>query len=213
MNNNVASRKQPDFRDMEPYYNLSFMCMNPRNQLKYFYINRFAAVTKEEHLKYHWLYADETYNFEIINPIYQLFISISERSVRMFDFFPDVPDEIDFSTFEDPEDLYYDLLGDGDFFEEFEKKIEIHTTIEDFLNGKEWKELRRRCRVFLKKINLPIWQKFEQPIQFSAFLYPINFEVYAPFPYWSYYKVYDKETWRILKRKYELLYKDAHFNF
>ena len=213
MKNNVASRKQPDYWDMEPYYNLSFMCMNPRNQLKYFYINRFAAVTKEEHLKYHWLYADDTYNLEIINPIYQLYISIYERSYGIFKLLSGENPKIDYSIDEDIEDLYYDLLGDEEFFEEFDKKIEIHTTIEDFLNGKEWKELRRRCRTFLNKVNLPIWQKFEKPIQFSLFLYPINFEVYAPFPYWSYYKVYDKETWRMLKRKYELLYKDAHLNF
>ncbi len=213
MKNNVASRKQPDFWDMEPYYNLSFMCMNPRNQLKYFYINRFAAVTREEYLKYYWLYADDTYNMEIINPIYQLYISIYERNFGMFKLLSGENPKIDYSADEDIEDLYYDLLGDEDFFEEFEEKIELHTTIEDFLNGKMWKELRRRCRVFLKKTNLPIWQKFEKPIQFSLFHYPINFEVYAPFPYWSRYKVYDKETWRILKRKYELLYKDAHLNF
>ena len=213
MKNNVASRKQPDFFDMEPYYTLSFMCMNPKNQLKYFYINRFAAVTREDHLKYHWLYADEKYNFEIINPIYQLIISFNETKIGMFDLLSQENSKIDYSTDEDIEDLYYDLLGDYEFLDEFEKKIEIHTTIEDFLNGKEWKELRRRCRVFLKKINLPIWQKFEKPIQFSAFLYPINFEVYTPLPYWSYYKVIDKETWESLKRKYELLYKDAHLNF
>ena len=213
MKNNVASRKQPDYWDMEPYYNLSFMCMNPRNQLKYFYINRFAAVTREEYLKYYWLYADDTYNMEIINPIYQLYISIYERNFGMFKLLSGENPKIDYSADEDIEDLYYDLLGDEDFFEEFEEKIELHTTIEDFLNGKMWKELRRRCRVFLKKTNLPIWQKFEKPIQFSLFHYPINFEVYAPFPYWSRYKVYDKETWRILKRKYELLYKDAHLNF
>ena len=213
MKNNVASRKQPDFFDMEPYYIFSFMCMNPRNQLKYFYINRFPAVTKEEHLKYHWLDADVTYNFEIINPIYQLIISFKEKKMGIFDFLPDETGEIDFSTYEDPVDLYYELLGDYDFWEEFEDNIDIHTTLEDFLNGKEWKELRRQCRVYLKKINLPIWQKFEKPIQFSLFLYPINFEVYAPFPYWSYYEVYDKETWELLKRKYELLYKDEHLNF
>ena len=213
MKNNVASRKQPDFWDMEPYYNLSFMCMNPRNQLKYFYINRFAAVTKEEHLKYHWLYADEKYNFEIINPIYQLYISIRENSYGMFDLFSGENPKINYSSDEDLEDLYDDLIEDHCFGSDFEENIEIHTTIEDFLNGKEWKELRRRCRTFLNKVDLPIWQKFEKPIQFSAFLYPINFEVYAPFPYWSYYKVYDKETWRILKRKYDLLYKDAHLNF
>ena len=213
MKNNVASRKQPDFFDMEPYYTLSFMCMNPRNQLKYFYINRFAAVTKEEHLKYHWLYADEKYNFEITNPIYQLIISFNETKIGMFDLLSQENSKIDYSTDEDIEDLYYDLLGDYEFWDEFESKIEIHTTIEDFLNGKEWKELRRRCGVFLKKINLPIWQKFEQPIQFSLFLYPINFEEYTPHPYWNRFKTYDKETWELLKRKYELLYKDAHLNF
>ena len=213
MKNNVASRKQPDFFDMEPYYILSFMCMNPRNQLKYFYINRFAAVTREEHLKYQWLYCGDTYNTEIINPIYQLYFSMIETTYGLYKLLSEENPKINFSTDEDIEDLYCELLEDHCLGTDFEKNIEIHTTIEDFLNGKEWKEFRRKCRAFLNKVNLPIWQKFEQPIQFSAFLYPINFEVYTPLPYWSYYTVYAKETWESLKRKYELLYKDAHLNF
>lgn len=76
-----------------------------------------------------------------------------------------------------------------------------------------WHELRKRCALFLNRVSLPIWQKFEKPIQFSFFLYPVNFEVYTPLPYWSDYETYDEETWELLKRKYELLYKDAHINF
>ena len=210
MKDHVASRKQPDFFDMEPYYILSFMCMNPRNQLKYFYINRFPAIKKEEHFGY--LTLDTSYNPYIINPIYQLYIMLQQNCIQIMKLL-DKCNNMDWKEYSLIEGLYDSQIRDKDFIENFESHLDVHTSINDFLKGEMWHELRKRCALFLKRVSLPIWQKFEKPIQFSFFLYPVNFEVYTPLPYWSDYETYDEETWELLKRKYELLYKDAHINF
>lgn len=218
LEHSIASRKQSDFIHLAPYYNISFACMTPRKQLRYFYIRDFKAIKKEEHLDI--LDIDTDCNYDLINPVYQLYIMLAHNSFGILDLVNNIEENKwyksyfkDIKTLNEIEDLYDLIFRSDDFFNRFEKDIDINTSISSFLHGKMWNELRGRCKKFLKKSGMPVWRSFEKPIQFDIFLYPINLEAYQALPYWSYYKTFDRETWNELKRKYDLLYKNAILNF
>lgn len=206
---NMVSRKDKDFSLWSPYYSLSFACLPPEKQLAYFYISEFEPIDTKGHEKWLREHSDYSYDHRIINPVYQLYIMITQGVRYGFDLFYQIltPEEYD-----QAEDLFYSLFERYEFCNELYDSFSYNTSEEGFLYGRMWQELRAHCLKMLRAINLEPCQNFENPIQFSYFLYPVNFLEYTPMPYWSKFETYDKETWDKMKNFYDDLYKDAKLN-
>jgi hypothetical protein len=202
----IISRWDIEYEKYELYYLMNFTQLPPEQQLEYFYIKNIDPVHAEKH--YDAVCLDVDYNCEIINPLYQLFVCIYIFNYQINFLLREI---YDYEKIDEFDDLRMKLFEDGSC-EKFLSNLHKNTSIDGFY-GKQWTELRRRCRVFLKKIDLLDSIQFVKPIKFAGFLYPDDFLVYEKSPHWSRYGEFmDRKKWDELKAWNSALYKDAVLN-
>ncbi|MFC3217365.1 hypothetical protein [Comamonas sp. JC664] len=71
-------------------------------------------------------------------------------------------------------------LFDDEVSNRFFENLEFNTSLNGFENGECWQELREKSRLFLTKYSLLDNFDFPNPMKFSEFLYPDDFEKYDP---------------------------------
>ncbi|GAB2728629.1 hypothetical protein GCM10027195_39990 [Comamonas sediminis] len=113
-------------------------------------------------------------------------------------------------------DIYHEMTNEREnlFGEKisnrFFENLEFNTSLDGFENGACWQELRNRSRLFLKKYSLLDDFDFPNPMRFSEFLYPDDFEEYDPAPRWSSCGQFiSLEDWTQMKNITMAAYKDA----
>jgi hypothetical protein len=172
----ALERTHGDYIANEPYYIFNFCLLTPEKQLDYFYVRELIPVEKSEHAAAVCL--DCNYNYRIINPAYQMFISGFYPALRFMHF---IESMCDFSTKEDllicqdMEELvsnHFPESWQNDFF----VHLENNTSRDGFLYGEYWIDLRKRCREFLEESGfIESKIEFAAPLKFSGFFYPDDF--------------------------------------
>lgn len=204
----MVSVNDKNYDNYEVYYLMNFVLMPPIEQLKLFYLKDIIPVEYDMHHRY--VNLDERYNPDVTNPIYQLFVAgLSYTGHIMY--------------------LLEDLYGSGDIYDDinnyreslfneelcnvFFEEVTFNTSVEGFLHGVFWSDLRVRAFNFLDKCQLLDEICFSKPIMFSSFLYPLDFIEYKKVPRWSTFGMaVSQEEWTVLKNITLDLYKDLEIN-
>ena len=207
----MIDRKSPDYREYEVYYLLNFCLLPPVEQLDYFYIKNFAPVTLQEH--HLGVNIDSEYNWKIINPIYQLYISGVYYSGEFISLIWDLEGGWS-DLYEEMEVLWYELFA-SDFRGAFFSDLERNTSIKGFIGGSHWPEIRNRAKLLLKKADfLDDGMVYPKPMKFVGFHYPDDFQVYDPYPYWSTCGEFmERADWNRIRDQVFKSYRGAEFNF
>lgn len=159
---------------------MNFVLIKPESQLAHFYVKRIMPVCAELHFQAVDL--DHDFNSNITSPLYQLFVSCFLNSQKIMPLLESI-----FGG----GDMYHEMNNEREnlFGEEmsnrFFENLEFNTSLDGFENGACWQELRKRSKLFLKKYSLLDDFDFPNPMKFSEFLYPDDFEEYDPAPRWS----------------------------
>lgn len=184
---------------------MNFVLIKPESQLAHFYVKRIMPVCVELHFQVVDL--DHDFNSNITSPLYQLFVSCFLNSQKIMPLLESI-----FGG----GDMYHEMNNEREnlFGEEmsnrFFENLEFNTSLDGFENGACWQELRKRSRLFLKKYSLLDDFEFPNPMKFSEFLYPDDFEEYDPAPRWSSCGQFiSLEDWTQMKNITMAAYKDA----
>ena len=94
----VLERTHGDYITNEPYYIFNFCLLAPEKQLDCFYVRDLIPVEKRDHAAAVCLDCNYNYNYRIINPAYQMFISGFYPALRFMHF---IESMCDFSSKED----------------------------------------------------------------------------------------------------------------
>ncbi len=201
----MLSINEDTYRDYEVYYLMNFVLLDCGAQEDKFYVKSLFPVSIDSHLQSVDL--DHDFNSNITNPLYQLFISCFLNSQKIMPLLESI-----FGG----GDMYHEINNEREnlFGEEmsnrFFENLEFNTSLDGFENGACWQELRKRSRLFLKKYSLLDDFDFPNPMKFSEFLYPDDFEEYDPAPRWSSCGQFiSLEDWTQMKNITMAAYKDA----
>jgi len=205
----ILPRDDADYIKYENYYLFNFCLKSWEFQLDRFYVKDFNSVEKERH--FNVVDLDSDYNPDVINPIYQLFVSgflYSEGFMLLIEDLYGVHD------FYDELNLFREKLFADDFIGDFFEDIQFNTSVYGFVFGGFWVDVRERCRLILDKADLFEDIDCRGPMKFSGFLYPDDFISYKSNPYWSRFGEFvSMDEWVALKERTFSCYKDAVFNF
>lgn len=192
----MLSLSDERFCQYEVYYLMNFVLIKPKSQLAHFYVKRIMPVRAELHFQA--IDLDHDFNSNITNPLYQLFVSCFLNSQKIMPLLEDMfgGNDIYHEINDERENLFDDELSNR-FFE----NLEFNTSLDGFENGACWQELRERSRLFLRKYSLLNNFDFPNPMKFSEFLYPDDFEEYDPAPRWSWCGQFmSLEDWMYFKK-------------
>lgn len=176
----MLTLQDENYVDYEVYYLMNFMQLPLSEQLNLFYVKDIIPVKSEAHHGYVDL--DHDFNPNIVNPLYQLFISCFLNSIKIMPLL---------EILHGVGDIYHEMnsqreeLFDERLSETFFADMEFNTSLDGFNNGVVWQALRVRSRVFLKRCGLLEDIKFSKPLKFTEFLYPEDFLEYEASPRWS----------------------------
>jgi hypothetical protein len=216
-------RSDPDYINYESFYMANFSLLPAEAQTHYFYIKNFKAVDPKDH--YDRPYPeDESYNYDIINPIYQMFCSAFLAHVGLSNMIEDMLE--DFQRQSDVWDKFYNIYparidpysdeDDESYWRLFFNDLSLNTSLNGFIDGPFWKGYRSRIKDLLENTNLIDANiSYEKPIKFSGFRYPTDFDDYNNgYPYLSHLGQWvSPERWAELRERTFNLYKDAELNF
>ncbi len=192
----MLSVNDENYREYEVYYLMNFVLLGLGAQEEKFYVKSIISVSGNSH--YQAVDLDHDFNSNITNPLYQLFASCFLNSQKIMPLLEDVfgGGDIYHAMNDERENLFDDEIS-----ERFFKNLEFNTSLDGFENGSCWQELRERSRLFLTKYSLLDNFDFPNPMKFSEFLYPDDFEKYDPAPRWSWCGQFiSLEDWMRLKK-------------
>ncbi len=201
----MLSLSDEGFHQYEVYYLMNFVLIKPESQLAHFYVKRIMPVCAGSHFQAVDL--DHDFNSNITSPLYQLFVSCFLNSQKIMPLLEDMfgGGDIYHEMNNERENLFDEKMSNR-FFE----NLEFNTSLDGFENGACWQELRKRSRLFLKKYSLLDDFDFPNPMKFSEFLYPDDFEKYDSAPRWSSCGQFiSLEDWTQMKNITMAAYKDA----
>lgn len=193
----MLSINDEKYEEYEVYYLMNFVLIDCGVQEGKFFVKNIIPVNSNSH--YQAVDLDHDFNSNIANPLYQLFVSCFLNSQKIMPLLEDMFGEGDIfhDINNERENLFNDELSNR-FFE----NLEFNTSLDGFENGTCWQELRERSRSFLTKYNLLDNFDFPNPMKFSEFLYPDDFEKYDPAPRWSSCGQFiSLEDWMYFKKK------------
>ncbi|WP_143326956.1 hypothetical protein [Vandammella animalimorsus] len=202
------SFEDPDYEKYENYILFNFCQIPPIEQMGFFYVSDFLPVKKEEHCRD--LSIDCDYNKDIVNPIYQLFVSGFLYSFKFMELVEEIFDDVSFFRVEG----LMEMTFPNDFKKKFFEDIYFNTSIDGFLHGSYWGEVRLRAESILIECGLLDKISFARPIKFRGFLYPDDFNEYKKIPYWSAYgEVISFDEWSKLRGGVFKNYEKCILNF
>lgn len=202
------SFEEPDYGKYENYLLFNFSLMAPVKQVDFFYVRDFSPVEKEAH--YDGLSMDCDYNANITNPVYQLFVS---GFLYANDFMALIGEIFDDDAFWKIERLMAEVFS-PEFQQAFFEDVYFNTSIDGFLHGAYWKDVRESAKRILDECDLHDEISFNNPMKFRGFLYPDDFNEYKAIPYWSRYgEVVSFEDWRKLKKTVFKNYEQSRLRF
>lgn len=191
----------------EVYRLMNFVLLDPKEQLKFFYVKNIIPVSVSMHFDYVCL--DRDFNPKVVNPIYQLFVSGFLHCYKIMTLLDDLYG--DHISWLDMESFVNGLFRCSGLNDKFFEDIEVNTSLSGFLEGEVWKDIRKSSRELLEKFDLIDDINFENPIKFSHFMYPDDFSEYKNIPEWS-YRFYSLDEWTEKKNKMMDLYKNIEIN-
>lgn len=192
---NLLPFEDPDYGRYENYFLFNFSLLPVREQLDLFYVRDFSPVT--EGARRAGLSMDSDYNQDVVNPVYQLFVSGFWYASGFLDLIGELFDDAAFWRLEG---VMREAFSE-DFRQAFFENVPFNTSVDGFWHGAYWAELRQRAGYFLGECGLVDDISFGAPMKFRGFLYPDDFNEYRRIPYWSPHgQVVSLEEWNRLRQ-------------